>query len=115
MLFVAASTSLVFVSILALLSAYAKTVKEATAYAGPVMIVFIFFGFAGAAFGGVPEEVHFYMIPVLNSSLSFSSIIGFEASTLNLAVTAVTNIVFAVVAAFVLAKMFGSERIIFDK
>ena len=115
LLLVAASTSLVFVSILAILSAFSKTVKEATAYSAPIMIVFILLGFASAVFGGVPEETFFYLIPVLNSSLSFSSIIGFEASTVNLAVTAASNTAFAIVAAFILAKMFGSERIVFDK
>ena len=115
LLLVAASTSFVFVSILAIFSAFSKTVKEATAYAMPFMIVVILVGFAGAAFGGAPEEVHFYFIPVLNSSLSFSSIIGFEAKAVNLAVTAATNTVFAIILAFVLARMFGSERIIFDK
>ena len=114
LLLIAASTSLVFVSILSILSAYAKTVKEATAYASPIMIVFILFGFASAIFGEVPEEVYSYLIPVLNSSLSFSSIISFEESIVNLAVTALSNTVFAVAMAFVIAKMFGSEKIIFE-
>ena len=115
LLLVAASTSFVFVAILAIFSAFSKTVKEATSYASPFMILIILLGFAGAAFGGAPDELHFYLIPVLNSSLSFSSIIGFEASTVNLAVTAASNTVFAVILAFVLARMFSSEKIIFDK
>ena len=115
LLLVAASTSLVFVSVLSILSAFSKTVKEATAYASPIMIVVMLMGFASAVFGEIPDGVHFYMIPVVNSSLSFSSIISFETSTVNLAVTAASNTVFAILAAFVLAKMFGSERIIFDK
>ena len=112
---VAASTSLVFVSILSIFSAYAKTIKEATAYAMPIMLVCIFAGFASTIIGDVPESVVFYLIPILNSSLSISAIFTFEVSALNMAVTAAVNVLFAVAASLFLALMFGSEKIVFDK
>ena len=112
---VATSTSLVFVSILSILSAYAKTIKEATAYAMPLMLVCVFAGFASTIIGDVPESVVFYLIPILNSSLSISGIFSFDASAVNMAVTAGVNTLFAVAASFVLAYMFSSEKIVFDK
>ena len=112
---VAASTSLVFVSILSILSAYAKTIKEATAYSMPILLVCVFAGFASTIIGDVPDNILFYLIPILNSSLSISGIFSFDASIPNMAVTTGVNVLFAVVASFFLAAMFSSEKIVFDK
>jgi len=56
---VAASTTLVFVAVLSVMSAYAKSVKEANAYASPLMLVSIICGLASTVLGGVPSEVFF--------------------------------------------------------
>lgn len=114
-LLVAASTSLVFVGMLAILSALAKTVKEAQGYSYPFLFVIIGLGLASMAFDGAPESVWFYFVPVLSSSLSFAAVLGSEPVALNLAVTFAGNVLFAVALSFALAKMFDSERIVFDK
>jgi len=116
MLFVvAATTTLVFVAALSVMSAYAKSVKEATAYSMPFMLVSMICGFASTILGGVPSESYFYLIPVFNSSLSLSAIINFEISAVNMAITAGTNVLFALICTIVLARLFSSEKIIFDK
>ena len=112
---IAASTSLVFVSLLSLFSAYAKSVKESTTYAMPIMIVCIFAGFASTIFGQIPTQFYYFLVPVINSSLIISSIFSFEVSAANALVATGANILFAVLAAFFLAKMFSSEKIVFDK
>jgi sodium transport system permease protein len=112
---VAVSTTLVFVSILSVLSAYAKSVKEATAYTQPFMILSILCGMASMITGGVPSEFFYYLIPIFNSAQSFTSILQFEVSALNIAVTVITNIIFTLVCVGVLARIFNSEKIVFDK
>jgi sodium transport system permease protein len=112
---VAVSTTLVFVSVLSLLSAYAKSVKEATAYTMPFMIISILCGLASMITGGVPGEVYFYLIPIFNSAQSFTAILQFDISVVNIMVTVATNIVFTLICVGALAKLFNSEKIVFDK
>ena len=115
LLLVAVSTTLVFVGVLSILSAYAKTVKEATAYSMPIMLVSMLLGLASTILGRVPGEVHYYLVPVFNSALSISAVFNFEASAVNMAVTAGINVLFTLVCVFILAKIFSSEKIVFDK
>ncbi|MCL1795013.1 MAG: ABC transporter permease subunit, partial [Oscillospiraceae bacterium] len=112
---VVVTTALVFVSLLSLLSAYAKSVKEATAYANPILLVVVLCGLASTILGGVPSQIYFYLIPVFNSALCITSVINFEVNALNIALTAGVNVLFALICAGILAKMFNSEKIVFDK
>ena len=112
---VTVSTVLVFVALLSIMSAYAKSIKEANSLASPFMIISIFCGMSEMFTGGAMSEFYYYLIPVFNSAQSLSAIFSNNASTVNIAVTALTNVVFALVCAGVLARMFGSEKIVFDK
>ena len=111
---VAASTTLVFVSILSILSAYAKSVKEANAYGTPIMLVATLCGIASTILGRVPTEPVFYLIPIFNSALSISSIVSFEVNAVNMAITSGVNILFTVICTAVVAKIFSSEKIVFS-
>jgi sodium transport system permease protein len=112
---VAATTTLVFVSALSLMSSYAKSVKEANAYAQPFMIVCMLCGLSSMLTGGVPSEIYYYLIPVFNSAQCFTAILNFEVSAVNIAVTAAANIAFTLICAGVIARIFNSEKIVFDK
>jgi len=112
---VAVSTALVFVSVLSLMSAYAKSIKEATAYATPMMIVVLLCGMGSMLTGGVPEGIYYYLIPVFNSAQCITSILNFNASAANIAATAAANLAFTLICAGILAKIFNSEKIVFDK
>ncbi len=109
------STVLVFVSILSLLSAFAKSIKEATSYAMPVMLVSIVCGFSSMITGGVAKEFYYYMIPVFNSAQCMTAIFKHEASVTTILITTAANIVFMLICTFILTRMFNSEKIIFDK
>jgi len=112
---VATSTTLVFVSMLSVMSAYAKSVKEANTYAAPFMIISMVCGLASTILGGIPSEVFFYLIPIFNSALNISAIFSFEVSALNVAVTTGVNLVFTMICVVALAQIFSSEKIVFDK
>jgi len=115
LLMVIVTTALVFVSLLSLLSAYAKSVKEATAYATPLMLIVVVCGLGSMFLGGVPSQAYYYLIPVFNSALSITSVIHNEVSALHIALTAAANITFSLLCAGVLARIFNSEKIVFDK
>jgi sodium transport system permease protein len=116
LLVVAVSTTLVFVSLLSLMSAYAKTIKEANAYAVPLMLVCLVIGMSSMITGGgAASEIYYYLIPVFNSSQCVTAIINFDASIANTITTVSVNVVFTLICTALLAKMFSSERIVFDK
>ena len=115
LLLIAVSTTLVFVAALSVLSAYAKSVKEATAYSMPIMLIVFVGGLAGMIMGGVPDGIGFFFIPVVNSSLAITAIFSFNVDVLNILIAAVANTVIALLLTFVLAKIFSSEKIVFDK
>jgi len=114
LLLVAASTTLVFVGLLSILSAYAKSVKEANAYATPFMLVATLCGLASTIIGRVPTETVFYLIPVFNSALSLSSIVNFEVNAVNMAITAGVNVAATFICTWVVARIFSSEKIVFS-
>jgi len=114
-LMVTISTVLVFMSILSIMSAYAKSIKEANSYAAPFLFVCMACGMSSLFTGGALSEYYYYLIPVFNSAQCLASIFNSNASILNFTVTLSTNIVVALVCTGVLAMMFRSEKIIFDK
>jgi sodium transport system permease protein len=69
-------------------------------------------GMIGAAF---PQGIFIFMIPLLNSAQSMGGIFALDYSIVNITVTIVSNLVFAGIGAFVLTKMFNSEKVMFSK
>jgi sodium transport system permease protein len=114
-LVVTISTVLVFVALLSVLSAYAKSVKEANTYASPFMMISIVLGLSSMFTGGALAGVQYYFIPVFNSAQCLSAIFGMDYSLVNILVTLCANVTLALVFVGLLAAMFGSERIVFDK
>lgn len=109
------STVLVFISILSVMSAYAKSVKQANAYATPFMIVSMALGLSSLVTNGAVTNTTLYMIPIFNSAQSMTGVLNNEMSVINIIVTIVANVVFSLIFVGIIAKMFGSEKIIFDK
>ena len=108
------STVLVFVTLISIISAYAKSVKEASSYVTPLMIVSMLIGLSGM-FGEVASNTALYVIPIYNSVQSMIGIFSFSASITNMLVTVATNIAVTAIGVFVLTRMFNSERIMFNK
>lgn len=108
------STVLVFVTVISIISAYAKSVKEAGTYVTPLMIVSMLIGLSGM-FGTVASNTALYLIPIYNSVQSMIGIFSFSASIPNMVVTVISNIAFTGIGVFVLTRMFNSERIMFNK
>jgi sodium transport system permease protein len=114
-LLVTISTVSVFVALLSVLSAFAKSVKEANSYAAPFLMMSIGLGLSSMFTGGSLKEFYFYLIPIFNSAQSLNAIFNLEINAVNIAVTSLSNVAFALVLVGVLAMMFSSERIVFDK
>lgn len=108
------STVLLIVSLVSIISAYAKTVKEAQTYVSPLMIVTMLVGVTAMFSGGIRTEIWYYLIPLYNSVECMVGIFSFNAVPLYMAVTVIANVCYAALGAAVLSKMFNSEKIIFS-
>lgn len=109
------STVLLLVAVISIVSAYAKTIKEAQTYVTPLMIVVMLVGVT-AMFGGGPQSgLAFYMIPVYNSVQCMAGIFSFSVMPQAVIITVIANLVVSVICGFVLTKMFNSEKIMFNK
>ena len=110
------STVLILISLISIISAYAKTVKEATTLVLPLMIVIMMVGLTSMIGGGEPQtSLSWYLIPVYNSVQAMTGVFSFNYSLINVGITIVVNIIYAAVFSYVLAKMFNSEKIMFSK
>lgn len=108
------STVLVIISAFSILSAYAKSVKEAGTLITPLMMVIILLGVVTMFVSSAPA-LGLYAVPVLGGGLAISSIMSFAASPLAVALAIISNLVLAAVLIVVLALMFKSEKIMFNR
>lgn len=108
------STVMVLITAISIISAYAKTVKEAGSYVTPLMIVSMLIGLTGMMGSAATNSV-LYLVPIFNSVHSMIGIFSFEANILNVIITVASNIAITGVGVFILTRMFGSEKIMFNK
>ena len=110
------STVLVLISVISIISAYAKTVKEASTLVLPLMLIIMIMGIPSTIGGGNAQTaISWYFIPIYNSIQAMTGVFSFSYSLINVATTIAINIVYAVAFSYVLAKMFNSEKIMFSK
>ena len=109
------STVLVLVAVISILSAFAKTIKEAQTYVMPVMLVVMGLGIVGMFGGGASQELASYCIPLYNSVQCMMGVFSFTSLPLGGAVTVGVNAAVTLLGVAVLAGMFNSEKIIFAR
>ena len=110
------STVLVLISVISIISAYAKTVKEASTLVLPLMLIIMIVGIPSTIGGGNAQTaISWYFIPIYNSIQAMTGIFSFNYSLINVGITIVVNIIYAGAFSYVLAKMFNSEKIMFSK
>lgn len=109
------STVLLLVTLISIVSAFAKSTKEAQAYVMPLMILVMLLGVTAMFGGGAKESLVFYLIPLYNSVQCMVSIFSFEMVPAHILAAVAANLVYTGLGIFLLAKMFNSERIVFSK
>lgn len=109
------STVLLMVAIISVLSAFAKSVKEAGTMVSPLMIVNVFVSLLPMLGGDGEKALYHFFIPINNSVQSMYGIFSFAYEPIQIVITIVVNILTAGVLTVVLTKMFGSEKVMFGK
>ena len=108
------STTLVIVMMITAVSTLAKSVKEATMFLTPLMIVVMLVGVLGM-FGGAKTDIAYYFIPLYNSVQCMIGIFSFDFQPLNVIACVAANLVYTGAGVLVLQRMFDSERLMFAR
>ena len=114
-LLVIVASVLLIVALISVISAYASSVKEASTYVSPIMIVSMLLGITTMFGSGAMTQPYVYLIPLFNSVQCFSAIFSFDMNMVNILLTLGSNIVYAVILGFILTRMFNSEKIMFKR
>ncbi len=109
------STVFVLIAIIAVVSAFAKSVKEANTAVSPLMVVVLLVSIAPMLLGDGAKQIYLFMVPVFNSALCMSGIFSFAYEPMQVVTTIVANIVTTGILSFVLTKLFGSEEVMFAR
>ena len=108
------TTVLVIVGAISIISGLARNVKEAGTMATPLMLLTTLLGVSTVAQDGAQTTLAYYAIPFYNSVQGMAQIFSGEVRTDCVLLTVVMNLVYTVVLAVVLAKIFDSEKIIYN-
>ncbi len=109
------ATVLIMASVVSMLSALAKDVKNAGTMIVPFMLVVMFCGLTPMFQSGTPEGLTSYLIPFYNSIQVMTSVFAHEMTWMPVIVMLAANIVYTGIAVWGLTRMFNSEKIMFSK
>lgn len=109
------SVVVVIIGAIALISCYAKNVKEASMLVLPLFFVSMFVGISTMFNNTVSNNPFVYLIPLYNSVQVMTAIFTFELSITNFLITIGSNLVYSILLVVALTKMLNSERILFSK
>lgn len=109
------SSVLIIVSMISIISAMAKSVKEASSAIMPLMIVVMFIGISSMFGNGASTELYVYLIPLYNSVQCMSGILAFTCRPVYVLITVGANLLYTVGLIYILTRMFNSENIMFSR
>ena len=110
-----ASTVLLLVALLSIISAFAKTIKEATTAVTPLMLVVMLIGASAMFSRGAQTQIGYYFVPLYNSVQSLVGIFSRDYEVTNIVAAIAGNLLLTGLGGFVLTKMFNNEKVVFSK
>ena len=108
-------TVLIMASVVSMLSALAKDVKNAGTMIVPFMLVVMFCGLTPMFQNGTPENLTAYLIPFYNSIQVMTATFAHEMKWMPAIVMLVSNVAYTGIAVWGLTRMFNSEKVMFSK
>lgn len=110
------STIFVIIGIISIVSAYAKSVKEAGSYITPIYILTIIISIGTSFSANTDPSIVRFILPIYNSVESLRAIMTFsDKAFLYTVITTVANLGYLALFVGLLNKMFNSEKIMFAK
>ncbi len=108
------TTQLMIVSIFSVISAVAKTIKEAGGYSTPIYIVSILVA-VYAGYMGARKNLYMFTIPIYNSAMILTEMFGAGYELVQVGVTCAANLMISMICVFILTRLFNSEKVMFSK
>lgn len=115
LLLIILSTVLVMISIIAVLSALANSVKEAGTIVTPFMMLNMLLGLSAMFGSGSATQWYWYCIPLYNSVQSMTGVFSFTWSPIQIVLTVLFNLLFTGGLIALLTKLFSSEKVMFSR
>lgn len=109
------STTLIMVSVVSILSAIAKDVKQAGTMVTPFMFVVMFCGLMPLFQGDAEVAAAMYLVPFYNSIQCMASVFSFEPEPMPMLITIISNFVYTGLSVWVITYLFNSEKVMFGK
>ena len=107
------SMAFLMVAMISIIATYSKNAKEAGTYIAPLYIVVIVAGVMTMTSTGEISPIQ-YLIPIYGSCLAIGRSIIAELTVTNLLYSIGSNILIGLIFSFIVAKMFSSEKIMFN-
>jgi len=111
------STVLIIMSVMCVISAFARGVREASMLILPFMLLSVVVCFATMT-AGAPVSFGLYVIPIYNSVKSITSILDDTKAAIppiNLCITFISNVAYMAGCVYFLRVLFKNERVMFSK
>ncbi len=109
------ATVLFIVSLIAVISAYAKTIKEASMFIMPFYFITIIIGILQSFGGGGETAVWLNIVPFYGPVNLLTKIFTFEFSVVAFILVLISNLGYTAVLVYILNLMFKNEKIMFQK
>lgn len=104
--------TILFTTLLSIVSCFSKSIKEANQYATPLM--FLIMAISGSTYFISNNNWYLYLIPIFNSINCLSEIFSLNFNLINFLITIISNIVYISLGVFVVTKMFDNEKVMFN-
>ena len=108
-------TVLVIVGLISVVSAYAKTIKEASTLILPFYFLSILVGISTMFSGEGNTELFIYLIPIYSSVNMIIAVLSFEVIGIHFLLTIISSLVYVSIFIYILNRLFQSETIMFSK
>ncbi|MCH5270883.1 MAG: ABC transporter permease [Lachnospiraceae bacterium] len=109
------STVLVMVSAISVVSAFAKSIKEAGTAVSPLMIIVMLVSLTPMFGGNEAKSLSMFFIPIYNSVQCMHGIFAFTYEPMQVLITIPVNLICAGLLAWGLTRLFGSEKVMFSR
>lgn len=112
---VIATAALLMVGSIAIISAFCKTVKEASTAVMPLMIVVMVLSVTSMMGSSIRKAFYWYLIPLYNNVQCLTGIFSKDYNLTNIILTVIANVIYSGILVGVLTKIFDSEKIMYTK
>lgn len=109
------TTVLVLIALISIISAFAKSIKEASTAVAPLMVIVMLIGLLPMFGGSESKGLAYFFLPLYNSVLCMHGVFSFSYEPIQMVTTMGLNVVYACFLAWVLTKLFNSEKVMFSK